>query len=580
MPPTKITTDTKTASETAELPLEGNFIEQAEYIEEGSFNALSASHPDEESIVRRLSVGGAKLLVGPRGCGKTTLMLKAYYGLLRDEDASSLPVYVNFKLSLKLEPLYAKTPNATFWFRQWLTLKIYEGVRKAVFDSTRYVLPSEFPSTADLQRAMTALESGAALSGEAAEAYTMEGLSNAIARVLELNELARCVLLMDDAAHAFSPRQQEDFFDFFRQVKSREISPKAAIYPGITTHSSTFHVGHDAEQIDVWIRPDRDGYVAFMRTLAERRFDGTLPRALQQTPDALEFLAYSSFGIPRSFLNMLRTIYLDEEGRSDNDSSVSRSRLLDIAKQSRELSHGVYDSLSAKIPAYSAFIQTGEAIYQQIVQQIKTFNKSKPENNQALEFGLKKPVSAEIERVLSFLQYAGLVMPAGENSRGIKGVFELYLIHYGDLAAQNAIIGKRAKSITSFVTAFQAQTHQAWPRISPETLVPSDQYPLKFRLTLPNCQTCGAERASEGAKFCQSCGSQLKNSSLYEQLISRDISSLPLSKTIITRIKANSSIKTVKDIIMDVDRSKLRSIPYIGPIRASQIVNYAEEYLA
>jgi hypothetical protein len=47
-----------------ELPLDANFVEQAEYIEERAFAALSATHPAEESIVRRLSVGGAKLLAG------------------------------------------------------------------------------------------------------------------------------------------------------------------------------------------------------------------------------------------------------------------------------------------------------------------------------------------------------------------------------------------------------------------------------------------------------------------------------------------------------------------------------------
>ena len=66
----------------ADLPLEGNFVEQAEYIPENIFTALSADHPDEETIIRRLSAGGAKLLVGPRGCGKTTLLLKTYYGFL------------------------------------------------------------------------------------------------------------------------------------------------------------------------------------------------------------------------------------------------------------------------------------------------------------------------------------------------------------------------------------------------------------------------------------------------------------------------------------------------------------------
>jgi hypothetical protein len=89
------------------------------------------------AIIRRLSVGGAKLLVGPRGCGKTTLMLKAYYGMLRDRHANTLPVYVNFKLSLKLEPLYIKTPNAAFWFRLWLTLKIYEGLFESIEASER-----------------------------------------------------------------------------------------------------------------------------------------------------------------------------------------------------------------------------------------------------------------------------------------------------------------------------------------------------------------------------------------------------------------------------------------------------------
>jgi flagellar biosynthesis GTPase FlhF len=64
-----------------ELPLDENFVEQAEYLKEQQLLDLSADHPDEASIIRRLSVGGAKLLVGPRGCGKTTLLLKAYYRL-------------------------------------------------------------------------------------------------------------------------------------------------------------------------------------------------------------------------------------------------------------------------------------------------------------------------------------------------------------------------------------------------------------------------------------------------------------------------------------------------------------------
>ncbi|MGE4528472.1 MAG: hypothetical protein AB7D00_08915 [Rhodospirillaceae bacterium] len=563
----------------AELPLDSNFIEQAEYIEEKAFVALSAVHPDEESIVRRLSVGGAKLLVGPRGCGKTTLMLKAFYGILRDDYANTLPVYFNFKISLKLEPIYISTPNATFWFRLWLNLKIYEGIYEAVEMSDRYIVPRSFPSKKDISHLIKLIEAGQINTAKVDDVYSMSGLSHSVADVLAENDLVRCVLLLDDAAHAFSPRQQEDFFEFFRQIKSREISPKAAIYPGITTHSPTFHVGHDAEQIDVWVRPDSAAYVNFMRSLALKRFNGELPRSLAIVPEGLDFLAYTSFGIPRSFLNMLRSVY-HEDARSGLGAGVDRRKLLDIAKTSRELVHNVYDSLAYKLPAYKKFVQSGNEIYQNILSAIKEFNRERSEDNQALEIGLKRPITPELEKVLSFYQYAGLVMPVGDNSRGVKGVFDLYMVHFGDLVTENAVIGRRTKSIPSFVRAFTAQTHQAWPRISPNTLVAPDRASSLFSLTLPHCQERGAERASEQARFCQNCGAQLKSASLYDDLTNQDISALPLSPKMVARIKAHSKIRTIKDILIDSDRQKLRSIPLVGPIRAARIANYAAEHVA
>ncbi|MDX7954000.1 hypothetical protein P7D22_22910 [Lichenihabitans sp. Uapishka_5] len=566
-------------SEIADLPLDFHFIEQAEYIPESIFLALDTVHPEEESIVRRLAAGGAKLLVGPRGCGKTTLMLKAYYQLLHAEDTTTLPVYVNFKLSLKLEPLYQNTANAAYWFRLWLLLKIFDGIHSAIELSNRYLPTPNLPSRKEISSAVTSIESGRLETVKNIERFSLEQFAAAISNILEENDLARCVLLLDDAAHAFSPRQQEDFFEFFRQVKSREISPKAAIYPGITTHSPTFHVGHDAEQIDVWIKPGRGVYVEFMRSLALKRFGGTLPRTLSTTPDALEFLAFASFGVPRSFLNMLRTIY-HEEAKLSNRSTLDRRRLIEISKQSREAAHNVYDSLSFKLPAYKEYVAAGRLLYQSLLAGLKDFNQARGEDNQALEVGLKRPISTDIEKVIGFFQYAGLLMPAGENSRGVKGSFEIYLVHFGDLINDNVVVGRRTKSISLFVKAFTSQTHQVWPRMSSDGLIPSNQRSDAFRLSLPHCQNCGAERVSENAKFCHSCGSQLKTASLYDELTRQDIAILPLSKTMLSRIKTHSKLRTVKDILMDSDRVKLRSIPFIGPVRATRIAMYAEEHVA
>ena len=175
---------------------------------------------------------------------------------------------------------------------------------------------------------------------------------------------------------------------------------------------------------------------------------------------------------------------------------------------------------------------------------------------------------------------SGLVMPTGQNSRGVKGVFDLYLLHYGELVVENAIIGRKTKSIPAFVAAFKSQTHQAWPRISPDTLLPSGPTDDLFRLVLANCQNCNAERANEHAKFCHNCGAQLKTTSLFNDLINQDISALPLTKKMIARIKEHSNIRAIKDILIDDEKKTLRSIPWIGPIRATQISNYAEEHVA
>lgn len=563
-----------------EEDLEAVFIEQAEYISEDKFTIWNVEHPEEDSIIRRLSLGGAKLLVGPRGCGKTTLMLKAYYSLISAASSKSLPIYVNFKSSLRLEPLYINTPNATYWFKKWLVLKIFEALHVSLAELQELDLIEEIPSRKQINNSLRALEAASTSFEWDRPEFETQYLVELLEEIVESTGRNRCVLLLDDAAHAFSPKQQEDFFELFRKVKTRIISPKAAIYPGITTLSASFHVGHDAEQIDVWIRPDSPAYHDFMRTLAFNRFAERLPRALRNDPEALRFLSLAAFGIPRSFLNMLRRIYQADPSSLSSGNTVDRRLLLDAAKNSREAAHGVYDSLTYKLPAYKTFVATGNEIYSKIIENLKEFNKIRSESDQACEVGISKPVAAEMSKVLSFFQYAGILMPIGENSRGVKGVFELYMVHFGDLITENAIIGKRSKSISSFIAALSAQTHQVWPRISPDRLVRRDNYSLAFPLSLPNCQNCNSPRASEHARFCDNCGAQLKTASLYDQLINQDISVLPITKIRASRIRQHSKIRTIKDILIDTSRTELRSVPNVGKIWAERIARYAEEHVA
>jgi len=563
-----------------ELPFEVNFIEHAEYIDSEIFAELTIEHPEEESILRKLMGGGAKLLIGPRGCGKSTLMLKAFHQMLTGTGPRTLPVYVNFKLALKVEPLYSKGANAPFWFKGWLTLKVIEALLITLEKIDGLDIPDFVPRKELIERTLVKIEAGTTEEAEI-DSFSINSLQRIIHEILERNDINRCVLLIDDAAHAFSEKQQEDFFDFFRAIKSKSISPKAAVYPGITSHSPSFQVGHDAEQIDVWVKPYGENYETFMLKLARKRFQGTPIDLVDENIEDIVFLAYCSFGIPRAFLGMLRAIYNSPESYFNSDGSLSKTKVLALSRSGKEMSHRVYASLEAKLPSLKSYVENGAFIYRALLDSIKEFNSGKSWAEQTMQFGIRSPLDPNLEKVVSFYQYAGLIMPIGEFTRGESGAFAVFEVHIGDLVTDNAIVGRRTKSIALFLEVLRAKKNSAWPRtFSNKILEATKLTGSDFKISLPQCQVCGKERPTPEAHFCSNCGSRLKSSSAYEHLADQDISVLEISSTIKDRIKKNSQIRKVRDILIDSSREQLMKIKYIKKARAVKIVGAAEEYVS
>ncbi|WP_417436479.1 hypothetical protein [Hoeflea sp.] len=562
------------------LPFEENFVEQAEYIGREKFLLLAAEHPNEASILKKLMGGGAKLLIGPRGCGKSTLMRKAFYRIIEDDADKAVPIYVNFKLALKLEPFYVNGPNASYWFKAWLVLKVIAAVWDTEEQSNNFTLPGNFPPKAKITKLIDALEASRA-DGEIIEQYTIGFLSALVDDIAVENGLKRVVILIDDAAHSFSEKQQEDFFDFFRAIKSRLISPKAAVYPGITSHSASFHVGHDAEQIDAWVKPSGSEYEDFMVSLAQKRFVDTGLDFVSKNEEDIKFLAYASFGIPRGFLSMLRSIYNSPESYTTSDGLLNKNKVLRLSRAGRDMSHAVFDSLTAKLPSYESYVRNGSKVYQAILSQIKEYNKGKTLEKQGFQFAIKAPVGPDMDKVFGFLQYSGLIMPSGSILKGEKGTFEHYQVHTGDITTENIIVGKRTKSIASFLKVIRAPKHQAWPRITTASILEAAGVgETDFVLSLPLCHICSTPRSNPEARFCSNCGAQLKPSSTYEALVQQNISVLPISKRMETRIKNNSSIRKVRDILIDANKEALLGIPYVGKVRAQIIVGHAEEHVS
>lgn len=124
---------------------EDMFTEQAEYIDSVDLDRWHIEHPNEKLIMKKLCQGGAKLLTGPRGCGKTTL-LESVELIFCEKDVDN---YIS---------------------------KIELGIIEDINVSNELV--------------------------------TISVLESEIKKVLEAAGAVSCVLLLDDAAHAFSKEQQ------------------------------------------------------------------------------------------------------------------------------------------------------------------------------------------------------------------------------------------------------------------------------------------------------------------------------------------------------------------------------------
>jgi hypothetical protein len=555
---------------------ENVFIEQAEYIAEAEMIRWVQSHPSEKIFLRKLASAGAKLVVGPRGSGKTTLLLKSYHDLRQLRD-NAFPVYVNFKTSLKLEPIYKTNVNANYWFTQWLILRVY----RSIYDTLSAVKNDgiKLPIAKNtLSKMITDLEKGDISSAERMrETLSIERLRDDIFDLLEELDLSRAVLLLDDAAHAFSFAQQRAFFDFFREVKARHIAPKAAIYPGVTSFSATFQAGHDAEELDVWLKPDDANYLPFMRELVQKRLPTDLFKHVEDNRTAFELVCYCAFGIPRALLNMLHDTI---SGEDDSEPSFSTRTAQQAVRQSIAATTQVYESLKLKIPLYSNFIETGSAILSAAGDFIREYNRGKRPDRQSVSLAINTPLTTELAKTFGFLEYAGLVAPRRKVSRGEKGTFQLYDIHYAYLVSHNAIVPSRSLAAATIVEALGTRNAHEFTRVNSARLLGDTPGQNAFALMLPPCQVCNTPRLNEEARFCHHCGAPLKNISIFEQLVSQNIHVLPLTDRRIQSIENSSRIRTIKDVLLDHDHQQLRSVPQVGPYWAKRIMSYAEEYIA
>jgi hypothetical protein len=545
------------------------FEERAENLSEHELTTWTVLSDAEQQIVRKLTGPGAKLLSGPRGSGKSTLLKFAYYELLKSRGA--LPVYVNFSKALALEPLFHTHANAVRWFRQWVLSKILLGVRETC-DVWKVTLPSNATKLADeahifVQR----LEAGDPPSS--APELAPSQLADLIRDTASASKTTRAVLLLDDAAHAFSVKQQREFFEVFRELRSREISAKAAIYPGVTSFSPSFQVGHEAEEIQAWIRPDSETYLSTLHQIAAKRFPELRERLGTSYDETIDVLALASFGLPRGFVNMisevLDTIELEVPLRKAVIEAISTNAAGVVT---------LFENIADKLPRFTNYVNVGTQLESKGRAAIREFNRGKSLTQKTATIGLAEPWNTEFDRVLRFMEYAGLVRRIENLSKGVKGNYQRYVLHYSRAISTNALFLGKTYKLADIVSALKRPSAHALVKTKPDTLL-GKNYTAHCTLALPPCPSCGVARIAEDQKFCMSCGRELRSASVYLELFKAPVTKLPLPIRKVEAL-ASSGFATVGQLLTDENHKFRRPGSSIGPVWARRILTVAEEFVS
>ncbi len=541
------------------------FEERAERLSEEELNKWTAQSEIDRAILEKIKGNGVKLLRGPRGSGKSTLFKLAYFELLAQEKC--LPAYINYSQSLALEPLFHNTTSATKTFRQWVLHKVRLSIGEALVERGMPLDHIDYEQSRNLIRQ---LEKGN-VPEEIADELAPSELIEEIEGLLNKHQLSRSVLLMDDAAHAFSEEQQREFFEIFRQLKSRRISSKAAVYPGITSYSYSFNVGHEAEILETWCQPTDENYLPFMREIAERRLSTSMKQRFGDNyNEYIDLLALAAFGQPRAFLNMLSDC-LDARATK----LVSRKNVLDSIEECAYYVDGVFDALANKIPRYSKFVEEGRSVKLNTLSAILQYNKKRTGRSKTTMIGIREPVPGSLDKILQFFEYSGFFRKIKTHSRGADS-YERYLVHNAAIVQSNSLALGRSFSIRDLVDALQTSDSHIYVRTVTEKIV--DKAFSSLRINLPPCSECGHDRA-EGQKFCGNCGSRLKDSSIYNELLQKPISALPLSLSKQKGIETRTTLRTIQDILLDEDQTLLK-VPRIGKVWSRRIKTMAEEFVS
>lgn len=560
---------------------------RADHMTLAELEHLSVETNFYNTVLRKLLARGSKVIVGPRGVGKTHHMRLAYKQCL-EQTNKPMPVYVSFSKYLRLEPLRNSSSIAIQYFHCWVISKCLLGVRETLLQliknySSDTLNESEI-SWSDIELFCEQIEKQQTKDWHSRllDHLSVNFLTSFIESSAELCGRKSTIVFCDDAALVLTKDYMIEFFDIFRSLKTPRIYPKASVYPS-TEFGPRFHIGQDAEPVPCWPSIEDAEYQKLFHTIYDKRFSAELKS------DVKMCFAYAAFGVPRAFINLVNRYQMERK-------KTEQGKINIIIDEQAQLLLDEYMSLAIKQPQFGKYVSAGKHIINCICRHIATDNAEKLKSNKQqyilgiLQGGIEgKAEQNKVDTIIQLLEEIGLIHKLSPVRHGYYSdrsprVYDRYIPHFTLLLSHGAYQVGSAGYITGFINAISKPKAQPYRKKSFIDFYEEEAF-KSLSLDLPDCASCGNARSSQEQRFCMYCGAELINPSTFELLIKTKIDKLPLTKFLKERIRTETNIETIGDIALaNNPGQELRKAKGIGKVKASKVIEQAkvwmEEYLS
>jgi len=576
-----------------------NFLDsaRAEDFTDAQFLSCFAETPRERELIDRLKGPGAHLLEGPRGVGKSSLLKKTELEM----DASytqvkNLAVYVNFKASLLLETGIEDLGYNPFLC--WVTAKVldafYKKCRKLQILTSdeigeryrRLFGVNTIWSASNLERIISDLQSLTTLVTDDKRTEVIKNLSDyglgnfanveAIAEfvtnVMRDKKIERVNFLFDEAAHTFDEQHQEIFFQFFKLLHGGSIAVKAATYPGITYYGGNFEIGQDAVKLSISsieenLEHARTELRNHFRHLLQKRIPSSLFVQLVARGEPLDLLIYLSNGNPRVFLQTVSK-WIGKKEYSKRSALAASNDFIATELVNYHL------GLKKRLPRFSSHIELGmDLIKAHLIPELQKKNEGKgPDPKiQTVYFTVDSTVRHKILRSLNLLEYSGFVYSKSVVKTAKRRQARRYAIHLGVAANEKVFHSSLSRDPDIAIKCLSVADYREFYASDERFKQLEDDHPQQE--TCPN----GHVRRTDGA-FCPICGNRFAVDRVVVSLLNDPVDRLSITDFLKQKLKKDFQANSVRDALT-LTESQLMQATWIGPVRARQITNAAEEYI-